>query len=379
MKKIISILILACILAGCRKEAVQTGQTENNQQTPPVETAFKSEKMSSGMIKGQKSFFGTFDTVIDIMAYTEDEDQFISYFKYAQGEFQRLHKLYDNYNSYEGLNNIHTVNEKAGIEPVVVDKDLLDLIAFSIDAYHLTQGKVNIAMGPVLAVWHDYREAGIADPQKAQLPPMEKLEEANKLTDINKVIVDPEASTVFLEEKGMSLDLGAVAKGYATELVAKGLEAQGLKSAIISAGGNVRTIGTPQDGSRKRWGIGIQNPDLTAEENVVAVLYPKEASIVTSGDYQRFYKVDGKIYHHLIDPETLMPSTYFRSVSIMTPDSGLADLWSTALFLSDLEEGQKMAQAHKIDVLWYDMDMKESYTQGIGHILKTNGATSTME
>lgn len=379
MKKILFVALVAMMMTACQKGQDKSPQTETDKTQIPIESQVQTEQMDNGMVKSQKSFYGTFDTVIDIMAFTEDQADFEAYFDLAEVEFQRLHRLYDNYNSYEGLNNIYTVNAQAGLAPVEVDPDLLNLILFSIEGYEKTGGRVNIALGPVLSIWHDYREAGIENPAQAQVPPLADLQAANQLTDIKKVIVDQEASTIFLEEAGMSLDLGAVAKGYATELVARKLEAAGLQSAIISAGGNVRTIGVPMDGKRTRWGIGIQNPDLKAQENVVAILYPKEAAIVTSGDYQRVYQVGGQVYHHLIDPETLMPASHFRSVSIMTKDSGLADLWSTALFLADKDEGRTLAEANGIEALWYDMDMGESYTDGMGQILKSNGATSTME
>jgi thiamine biosynthesis lipoprotein len=233
-------------------------------------------------------------------------------------------------------------------------------------------------MGSVLKIWHDYREAGMADPQSARIPPMEDLREAAKHVDIGKVVVDAQKSTVYLEDKYMSLDLGAVAKGYATEVVAKEMIAGGLKSAVISSGGNVRTIGKPLDGVRERWGIGIQDPAksiLTEEENLLDVVFINDASVVSSGDYQRYYVVNNQVMHHLIDPKTLMPGNYYHAVTVVTPDSGVADFMSTTLFLMPLEESMDLAKNLGVDAVWVMPDGKIEMTEGFRAIAKSNGAT----
>lgn len=207
-------------------------------------------------------FFDTFDTITRVVAYTRTKEEFDSYMEIIHNRFIELHKLYDKYNDYEGINNIKTINDNAGIKPVKVDKEIIDMILFSKKWYAKGVKETNIALGPVLKIWSEYRDMAEADPEDAKLPPMELLKEASRYTDIEKVIVDEENSTVYLEDPNMRLDVGAVAKGYATEIVANELEAKGLKSALISAGGNIRAIGKPLDNIRERWGgVGIQNPD----------------------------------------------------------------------------------------------------------------------
>lgn len=329
--------------------------------------------------KYTESFLDTFNTVTTVVAYTKSEKEFKNYMEKIHTRLQELHKLYDIYNDYEGINNIKTINDNAGIKPVKVDKEIIDLIVFSKDWYKRTNGKTNIAMGSVLSIWHDYREEGRNDPENAKLPPLDQLKEAMKHTELDKVIVDIENSTVYLDDKKMSLDVGSVAKGFATEIVAKEIMADGLTSGIINPGGNIRVLGKPLDGVRERWGIGIQDPNqaiASDEDNTLDTIFLNNASVVTSGDYQRYYVVDGKIMHHLIDPKTLMPGEYFRSVTVVTEDSGLADFLSTTVFLTPYEEGRALVESiDKVEAMWVMPDGKIEATEGMKKIMKSNGAT----
>ncbi|MGI6705601.1 MAG: FAD:protein FMN transferase [Clostridia bacterium] len=355
ISRIIIILFLILIFAGCK------GTSESEYK------------------KYSDSFFDTFDTVVKVVAYTKSKEEFYSYFNRIHERFQVLHKLYDIYNDYEGMNNIKTINDHAGIKPIKVEKEIIDLITFSQEWHDRTKGATNIAMRPVLRIWHQYREDGKNDPENAKLPPMEKLRNAAEYTDIRKVLVDTEKSTVFLTNKGMSLDVGAVAKGYATELVVKELQKEGLISGIISAGGNVRVIGKPLDGMRERWGIGIQDPDKSIVpdgSNILDTVFINNASVVSSGDYERYYVVDDKVYHHIIDPKTLMPSQYYRAVTIVTEHSGLADLLSTAVFVLPYKESRGLVESlDGVEALWVMPNGNIEATEGMKRIMKSEGAT----
>ncbi len=321
-------------------------------------------------------FLGSFDTLIQIVGYSDNETSFGKYAKQAQARFESLNRLYDIYHSYDGLNNVRTINERAGITPVKVDKDLLELIRFSKEWHDKTAGVCNIAMGPVLSLWHDARTAGIDDPANAMLPDMAKLKAASLLCNLDDVVVDETAGTVFLKKAGMSLDVGAVAKGYACGIVANELKASGLDSFIVSGGGNILAAGAPKDGVRTKWGVGIQNPDgdvLNPDEDPLDVAYVNDMAVVTSGDYQRNYVVDGKSYHHLIDPQTLMPAAYYRAVTVMVPDSGIADFFSTTLFLLPYEESLAAAKAAGVDAIWILPDGTRKTTDGMEAVLRDMG------
>lgn len=347
MKKLITILLaVSLLLTGC------------------------GGKTAEGPESYKQSLYGTFDTRVDYMSYSDSQEDFDQEFQMLETEFKRLHKIFDIYHTYDGVANAKTLNDAKG-QPVKVEPELLDLIEFSIEHYDDVHGKTNIALGPVLKLWHDFRES-----EDKVLPTEEALQEANKHTDIHKIKVDKEAGTVQLLDPEMRLDFGAVAKGYATELVARKLESEGVDSALISAGGNVRTIGVPKDLSRKHWGIAITNPDLKAEKNYSDILFIDRDSVVTSGDYQRTVTVNGKSYHHIIDPKTLQPATYYPSVSVVTENSALADYLSTALFLSSKEEAQEIIKNFddKIEVLWINYDGSLESTDGLKKIQKSEGA-----
>lgn len=333
--------------------------------------------------KYNDTFWDSFDTITQVVGYTRSEEEFKGYFEKIHLRFQELHKLYDKYNNYEGMNNIKTINDNAGIKPVKVAKEIIDLIVFAKDWNKRTGGRTNIAMGPVLNIWHDYREEGMDDPQNAKLPSMDILQKAAKHTDIDKVIVDEKNSTVYLVDKEMSLDVGAIAKGFATEIVAKEIMADGFVSGIISPGGNIRVIGKPLDGIRKRWGIGIQNPEkiiVTAEENLLDVVFLNDAAVVSSGDYQRYYVVDDKIIHHLIDPDTLMPADYYRAVTVVAGSSGLADFLSTTVFLLPYQESRALVDSiDGVEAVWVMPNGKVEATEGMEKIMKSHGATDAKE
>lgn len=315
----------------------------------------------------EASFLELFDTVSVIVGYTENKDVFTRYSQMAYDELEVYNKLFDIYNDYDGVNNIKTINDNAGIKPVKVDQKILDLLSFSEEMNQKTDGKVNIAFGDVLSLWHEHRTAGSSDPESATLPDYEELKARNLHINIDDMIIDEKASTVYLKDPEISLDVGAIAKGYAVERTAVTLQKAGFENGSISVGGNVRTIGSKLDEKGKEipWSVGIQNPDLSSEDKTLYILHLSGESLVTSGVYERYYTVDGKQYHHIIDPETLMPAEYFLSVSIVCKDSGMADALSTAIFNMPYEEGSKLIEGlDGVEALWVFPDNRTKYSSG---------------
>lgn len=321
----------------------------------------------------QADFTGAFDTYTQIIGYAQNKKEFDGYAQFIYDELNRYHQLFTIYDSYDGMSNIKTINENAGIAPVKVDKEIIDMIEYSINAYNLTDGKVNIAMGSVLKIWHDYREQGINDPSKAQAPPMALLKEAQKHTDISDIVIDKENSTVYLKDAKMSLDVGAIAKGYTVELVANKVKEKGFISGIINVGGNIKAIGKPMQDDLNTWNIGLQDPNN--ETGIIDSVYINDISLVTSGDYQRYYMVGDKKYAHIIDPETLMPANNLKAVTIIAKDSALADVLSTALFILPYEDGLKLISSiGNADAYWIFTNGEIKTTEGIKELLKSNGA-----
>lgn len=288
--------------------------------------------------KGSTVFMGVFDTVIQVLSYQKNQAEFEEMTGYVKARYVELNKLYDIYNQYDGINNIYTINKNAGVQPVEVDQQIIDLLLFSKEWHDKSGGKMNVAMGSVLRVWHDVRDE-YDNYGTVTLPEDTLLQEKAQYTDISRVVIDDENNTVFITDPQVQLDVGAVAKGYATEVIADELVAMGYDNFAISAGGNVKTYGAPKD-DRKRWGIGVQNPAV--DENYVNLggnmdmaYFNTEMSLVCSGGYQRYFVHEGRRYHHLIDPVTLYPEEVYQGVVILCPDSGVADALSTTVFLME--------------------------------------------
>lgn len=324
----------------------------------------------------QAEFLTLFDTVTTIVGYSDSEEHFKEFAEQVRGKIEEYHQLYDIYNDYEGINNVKTINDNAGKSPVTVDKRIIEMLNFAKDEYDATDGAVNVALGAVLSIWHDYRDAGQNDPENAELPPMEQLQEASKHTDINNVVIDEKASTVYLKDSDMSLDVGAIAKGYATEQVAQYFEKQGVTSLLISVGGNVRAIGVKlaaDSNGEKRWNIGIQNPDKSSSQTELMNVLIDGLSVVSSGIYERYYTVAGVQYHHIIDPTTLMPSVYFAQVTILCRNSGLGDALSTAVFNMPLAQGRQYIESlDNVEAAWVMKDGSIEYSSGFKDYVKAN-------
>jgi len=356
---LVALISLTFIITGCNKNEKQVSN-----ETKDVEVTEKTSEVK----KYETEFYDTFDTVITIAIYSDDENFANENLEYAKNRYQELHKLFDNYKNYDGIINAKSLNDDAGTKPIVVDDLLYDLIKSSVDNYNNISKKTNIALGPVTKEWNNFRELYEGGMSKSEvvakvgmtIPDDGTLESLRPLTDISRIKLNDDKKSVELE-KDTVLDLGATAKGYATEIVANELEERGVKSALISAGGNVRAIGSPLDG-REFFKVGIQNPRMDENNPVAAILNIKDISAVTSGDYQRYFEVDGKRYCHIIDPDTLKPSSKLKSVTVIAKDSGLCDFLSTACFNSTDEEIREIAEKTNSAIIWIDENYEVKYT-----------------
>ena len=339
MKRFFPLLLaLALLLCGC-----DGARTEQQQYTA--------------------TFLTVFDTVTTVVGRDTSEEAFTEKAQAVHDGLLVYHQLFDIYHEYEGLNNLKTINDHPG-ESIEVDRAVIDLLLDCKAYYELTDGRVNAAMGSVLALWHEARNDGLDDPMHAYLPDAEALAEAAKHTSWDSVVIDPENSTVTITDPDLRLDVGAIAKGWSVQRVAE-TAPEGL---LISVGGNVCATG-PKDESGTPWVVGVQDPD--GGSAYLNTLYLTEGSMVTSGDYQRTYLVDGEFYHHIIDPDTLYPGRLWRAVTVVCPDSGLADALSTALFLLPMEEGQKLLDACDSVAMWVDAEGELYYSTGFEDLIRT--------
>lgn len=318
---------------------------------------------SSDLQKYTVNFLDVFDTSTDITCFASSQEEFNKEANVIKEQLTYYNNLYDIYNDYDGMNNIKTINDNAGVQAVEVEPEIIELLEFGKEMYELTDGKVNIAMGSVLSIWHEYREYGLNNPSDAKLPSLEELKAAESHTNIDDVIIDKEAMTVYLKDADMSLDVGSVAKGYAVQKVLEYCKEHGMNNILFSVGGNIAGLGNRGDGSEFK--IAIQNPDLESLEPYIEIVEIKDGQcVVTSGDYQRFYEVDGKRYCHIINPDTLYPSETFAGVSVLADDSAKADGFSTALFNMTLEEGQDFINSQEgVEAMWVYHDGTVVYSE----------------
>ena len=323
----------------------------------------------SGCGKNYEKFtdysFEYFDTATSIIGFEKSEEVFKENVDKIKEKLEEYHKLYTIYSRYEDVNNVYTINNSE--TPLEVDPKLADLLSFSKEMHTLTGGKINIAMGSVLSIWHEYREAGLNDPTKAQVPTLDELKEASKHTDINSLVV--ENNTVYLKDSKLKLDVGAIAKGYAIEQIALWMEETGITGYLLNVGGNIRIVGDRPDG--EKWQIGLENPEEDENEPYIEYLSLGAGySMVTSGSYQRYYTVEGKNYHHIIDPDTLYPAVGYKMVSVINKDSGEADALSTALFCMDYEEGKRIINSlEDTYVMWVKDNGEIIYSNGFENFI----------
>ena len=312
--------------------------------------------------------YAHFNTVSTISSYGDTTaEEFEGYVKVADEMLGYYHKLFDIYYEYAGVNNIKTINDNAGKDVVEVDAELIDFLLYCKQLFELTNGKTNIMLGSVLRIWHDKRECAEENGgnlDESLLPTKEELEVASMHTSIDLLVIDEEAKTVYISDPEASIDVGAIAKGYAASKLAARLKSLGADSMAINAGGNIITIGLKPDGNK--WVTGITNPDRTSDDSLICKVKIGEISLVTSGNYERYFVSGDKIYHHIIDPATLMPADHFASVSIFASDSGLADSLSTALFCMTYDEGLALVKRlGNVDVIWIYKDGTIKYTDGV--------------
>ncbi len=311
-------------------------------------------------------YYNFFDTVSYFYSYAQDtQEVFEARCEETAEILQKYHRLFDIYYEYSGVNNLCTVNKNAGGEAVKVDEELIDFLLYAKKLYETTDGEMNVMMGSVLKLWHDCRTAAGEDPENARIPSDADLAEAALHTDFSALEIDPETMTVRISDPKASIDVGALGKGYATEKAAQYLKSVGGEGYVLNIGGNIRTIGTKPDGTG--WATGVKDP--ADPENYVLSMTISDTSCVTSGDYERFFTVGQTRYHHIIDKDTWMPAAFFSAVTVITPDSGLADALSTALFAMSYGDGAALVEKiGGVEVLWITPDGTQYRTEGFSRL-----------
>lgn len=224
---------------------------------------------------------------------------------------------------------VMTVNHAAGQHPVVVSQPVFDLIARARAVSVLPGSSFNCTIGPLVKRW----KIGF---HGNSVPPADELHSLLALADPHQVILDAGARSVFLQQAGMEIDLGAIAKGYIADVVRDYLRQQQVEHALINLGGNVQTLG---NSGGQAWGIGLKRP-FGRDDELIGVINVTGKSVVTSGIYERYFELDGRLYHHILDPQSGYPlDNELLSVTIVCENSIDGDIWTTLMYGMGVEKG----------------------------------------
>ena len=274
------------------------------------------------------------DTYINVKFYLDNRNKANSIMEGIDNIYREYHELTDRYNSYDGVNNVYYINHNdSKVEEIVLDSRLYDMIKYAYD-FGKTNSLFDINMGGVIDVWKKYRDKGEG------VPSISELKKANKRHDI--VLLGDNK----IKNNHPNIDLGGVSKGYTTQVVSDYLRSNGIRYFLINAGGNVSC----GDAYKKNYyKIGIQSPD---DNGIIGSLNGTNISVVTSGGYERNYIYDGHVYHHIIDPNTLFPGDKMKSVTVVSSDSGVADMLSTTLFLMDVDDGLEFLKGYDAEAIF---------------------------
>lgn len=290
------------------------------------------------------------DTVMEITVYGDNKEEAV---KAAFTEIKRLHTLSDN---FDESSQVSKVNQMAGLEKVKVDSDIINMVQRSNELSDQFDGVFDVTVGPLTDLWGIGRKGDF-------VPTQVEIDQVLPLVNYRLLQVDTTDDTLYLPKKGMKLDLGGIAKGYAVDKAIEILKAKGIQSALINAGGDVRVIGNKPDGTP--WRIGVQHPRDT--EGIIAKLaLTAWDNMETSGDYQRFIVKDGVRYSHILDPRTGRQPQGTISVTIVGNSSTDDDVFSTAVFVLGAEKGlAKLKNFPGVDAIVIDATEKITLTPSL--------------
>ena len=250
----------------------------------------------------------------------------------------------DRINFYSDKSELNEINRNAGIRAVKVSPDTLDIIEKSVYTAEKSGGAFDPTIGTIVKLW---------DFLNKKKPTETEIARALPLVNYRDILINKADTTVFLKRKGMMIDLGGIAKGYAADLAVESLKKEGIRSGLVAIAGDIRTFGMKPD--LGPWTIGIKNPRQTGQKDeIIAKIRLPDKAISTAGDYERFFLIDAKRYHHLLDPKTGYPAEQCRSVSVIAEQGVITDGFDNAIFILGPEKGIKLAKEMGIDAMVID-------------------------
>ncbi|MFP4409799.1 MAG: FAD:protein FMN transferase [Spirochaetaceae bacterium] len=291
-------------------------------------------------------------TYISVRVYGEAEDELLNELFDRVKEIEaKMSVSEDDYETTELLE----LNRRAGREPYTVSSDTYEVLEAAREYSELTDGAFDLSIGPLVNLWN----VGSED---AAVPEEQAIAEAVSRVDYSDVSFEAD-NTVYLEEPGMAVDVGAIAKGYAADQAARILLDAGVEHALLDFGGNIVTIGNKPDGSE--WRIGIQHPE-ESRNHYLGILEGANETVVTSGPYERYFVEDGVRYHHILDRKTGYPARNgLLSSTIVAEESIQADAISTATFVLGMEEARELVRSLEVEAIFVSEERKVWVSPGL--------------
>ena len=304
------------------------------------------ETPQSPWVRHTQSLTGYFDTQLSLQIHLEDGVDPEPIFNEVENIYRFIHQIGTRYDGFDGIHNPYFINQNPNIDHRI-EEDLMAMLVLAKEYYALTDGLFNIALGPVLDVWGDFMTA-CNERNVCEIPTQEALNQANQKVNIHGIHLNTEASTVRIDP-GVSIDLGAIGKGYAARKVGEYLQAHpDIKAFLLNAGtSNIEVFGTHPIRESGLWVIGLTDPSAPSflPSSFARISIASGDKVMTSGDYQRYTLVDGVRYHHIIDPRTLQPANTMRAITIVSDDALIGDIYATALFIMTIEEALAVVEA----------------------------------
>ena len=333
-----------------------------------------------GVYKCTKTWSTMFDTTVSLTLYLDKTERYDVeiVFDDVEALLNQYHQYFDKYNEYDGVNNVYTINENNTGE-TIVDQKLFDALTYVLmNERTIKIGNTalfNIALNPVLKVWHDAREnpqcTSVFGQDTCPVPPASVFEE-NYNINPDDIILNADTLSVSFAKPNMSIDLGGFGKGYASEVATDYLDLAGYSYILNAGNSNVKAGGVNPNNNDGFYYIVLLEPTFESYSSAyyVTLKIPEKVSIVTSGNYQRYFigAQDRLYYNHIIDPRTYMPSGDLENataVSVLHEDGGMADIYSTAVYLMGYTEGLAFVEATEgLEAIWYLADGSVEYSSG---------------
>jgi len=292
------------------------------------------------------------DTIVSITVVCDSKERAE---KAIQETFAEIDHIGTLINFYSDISELSAINRNAGISETRVSPETFGIIEEAIYVADKSEGSFDPTIGPIVRLW-DFADR--------KMPAETELRHALPLVNYRDIIMNKKTLTVMLRKKGMMLDLGGIAKGYAADIAVASLIQKGFLSGLVSIAGDIRTFGLKPD--KSPWTIGIKNPRQTSDrDEIMAKIRLTEKAVSTSGDYERYFIAQGKRYHHLLDPKTGLPAGRCRSVSVVADKAVYTDAFSTAIFVLGPEKGMKLARDLGIETLIIDGNGTAHSTDGL--------------